>query len=182
MVAGSLSICVSTESISGTSRRISASSAVTKPCASRSVMFLVDFDVQLDAQASVVRLDAELVHAETLLRAATARTRSKMLSAWASRGTVWMTTSAAGQRAMHGSGSRLHQFAGVLKGEAPRQRQRQVGKVAGAGAPHARLLHGQHAFHLLHFAHQPAPRLRRNLVHQARPPLRGPAATSCAES
>ena len=65
---------------------------------------------------------------DTLLRAATARTRSKMLSALVSRGMVWMTTSAPGKRALHCGRGRLHQLAGVLKRESPRQRQRNVGE------------------------------------------------------
>ena len=176
MVAGSLSMCVSTESISGASRRISASSAVTKPCASRSGMFSSSStccstrrrpwcDCTLSSCTRNVVARGHGAHAvEDALR-----------PGFAGHGVDDHV--GLGQRAMHGLGGRLHQFAGVLKGEAPRQRQREVGKITGAGAAHARLLHGQHALHLLHFAHQLPPGLGRNLVHQARPPLRGPAAS-----
>ena len=67
---------------------------------------------------------------------------------------------------MHGGGGRLHQLLGVLKGEAARQGQREVGEVTRAGAAHASLLHGQHAFDALHFAHQAAPRFGGNFIHE----------------
>ncbi len=70
------------------------------------------------------------------------------------------------QRAVHRIGGRLHQFPGVFEREAPRQRQREVGKVTRARAPHTRLLDRYDAFHLLDFSYQPPPRLCRNLVHQ----------------
>ena len=99
MVAGSLSMWVSTASISGVARRISASSAVTKSCAAQQGQVLVQFHVLLHTQPSMVRLHADNSCTLTLFRAATARTRSKMLSARVSRGTVRMTTSAPGRRA-----------------------------------------------------------------------------------
>ena len=53
-----------------------------------------------------------------------------MLSARAWRGTGMDDDVCLGQSAMHSVGRGAHQLAGMLKGEQPRQRERQVGKVA----------------------------------------------------
>ena len=79
---------------------------------------------------------------------------------------AWIDDVGRGQHAMHRGRCGIDQFAGVLKGESPRQSQREIGKVAGACTPHPRALHGQHAIHALHLAHQPAPGFRGDLVQK----------------
>jgi len=98
MVAGSLSMWVSTESISGASRRISRLQRADEAVRHAQRHFFVEFHMLLDAQPPMERLHAQIRGPLTLLRAATGRMRSKMLSARASRGTVWMTTSPAEAR------------------------------------------------------------------------------------
>ena len=68
MVAGSLSICVSTASISGTSRQNLRFERGDKAVRLAQAHVLFDLDVQLDAQAAVVRLDAKLVHRDVVAR------------------------------------------------------------------------------------------------------------------
>ena len=88
----------------------------------------VQFHVLLDAQLAVMRLHAEFVHG-TLLRAATARTRSKMLSARARARNGVDDDVGLGQRAVHGFSGGAHQFAGVLECECAWQRKGEVGKI-----------------------------------------------------
>ncbi len=128
-------------------------------------LVLVDFDVQLHLQAPVVRLHAELMHRDVVASGHGAHAIEDAFGpGFAGDGVDHHV--GPGQHAMHCSRGSMDQLAGVLKSESPRQRQREVGKVAGAGAPHPRPLHGQHAIHALHFAHQPPASFRGNFVHQ----------------
>ena len=121
--------------------------------------------MQLDAQPPTVRLHAQLMHAHVVARGHCAHTVEDALSPGLARHRVDHHVGL-GQRAVRRLRSCPHQFSGVLKGKAPRQRQRQIGKVPGSGTPHARLLHSQHAVDLLHLMHQPLASLHWNLIHQ----------------
>ena len=71
-----------------------------------------------------------------------------------------------GQRTVRRFSGLPHQLPSVFKRKASRQRQGEIGKVAGARAPHPSLFHRQHAAHALHLVHQPLTRLCGHLVHQ----------------
>ena len=139
-------------------------------CGDKAVRFtellvFVDFDVQLDLHAPVTRLDAEIVHRNIVARGYGAHAIENALGpGFAGDGVDGHVGPR--EHVMHGGRRGIDQFAGVLKGESPRQSQREIGKVAGACAPHSRALHGQHAIHALHLAHQPPPGFRGDLIHQ----------------
>ena len=125
----------------------------------------VQFHVQFNMQLAVMRLHAEIVHGYIVSCGHGAHAVEDAFSP-ALAGNRVNDDVGLGQRAMHSFSGGADQFAGVLKGVAARQGKREVGEVVRPGAPHARLLHRQHAGNLLGFANDPQPRLRRNLVHQ----------------
>ncbi len=181
MVAGSLSMCVSTESISGNVAQNLRFEGGDKAVRVAERQVLVELHVQLHLQAPMVRLDAELMHRHVVARGHGAHAiEDAFRPGFAGNGVDDHV--GRGQGAMHGGRSGLDQLAGVLKGKSPRQSQREIGKVAGACPAHTRPLHGQHSLHALHLAHQPAAGFGGNLVHERAHRFVAQRGSPCAES
>src|SRR6185312_1220631 len=125
----------------------------------------IDLKMLLDAQASAYGLHADFVQRDVVARGNGPNLVEDAFRRGGTRNGV-NDDVGSGDHAVHGRRGFAHQVFGFLEGEMAREGKREVGKVAAAGAPHARLIDGENAVGLLKLGEDAAAGFRRDRIRE----------------